>query len=234
MTNNVIEHRGIPLDLSESDVWSVLGTPDKSHPGLVDEVTELTVLAKQLVTPSGITKKLEVLNVGRGVVEFAGGLSIDGKFMAHLFEGATTAVFLVVTIGPALESKVEELMASGNNVEGVVLDAAGSAAAMNLLANLLKYIYEDASQNGLQVGSCCTPGQSFWNISGQGDIFDAVPADLIGVRLLESKFMIPRKSQSSVLPLGLNLKVAADPKESYCRYCPATNCSIRKEAHILI
>ena len=61
-----------------------------------------------------------------------------------------------------------------------------------------------------------------------------LPAERIGVRLLESCFMVPQKAQSGVIPLGPELKVHSDPDESYCRYCQATRCPMRMEPFIQV
>ncbi len=234
MNHDVIEIDDIPFDVAESDVWSMLGTPGRPHPGLTGEVAEYTALARELSAPRGLIRYLDVGAAGRGQVSFIDGPTIDGKFIAHLFEGADSAAFLLVTIGPALESRVAQMMSEGDNVEAIVLDAAGSAAAMSLLTHLLQHVYEDAEKHGLNVGTCCTPGQSFWDMEGQGDIFGTLPGHRLGVELLESKFMRPQKSQTAMLPLGRNLKVHGDPSESYCRYCPATNCPVRKEQQVAL
>jgi cobalamin-dependent methionine synthase I len=138
-------------------------------------------------------------------------------------------MFLVVTIGIGLEARVSELFAEGKTVEAFVLDAVGSAAAMNGFTQVLTRILEETKSRGWYAGTCLRPGQNYWDITGQETIFQMVPAEKIGVELLESSFMKPQKSQSGVVPLGPNLKVHGDPTESYCRYCQATRCPMRRE-----
>ena len=234
MITDAIEIDDIPFDVTDDDVWSMLGTPGRPHPGLVDEVAKYSALARELAEPRALVRYLDVLEGGRRAVSFVDGPTIEGKFLAHLFEGASSSAFMLVTIGPALETRVAEMMSQGDNVEAIVLDAAGSAAAMSLLTHVLQHVYEDADKQGLNVGTCCTPGQSFWDMEGQGDIFDALQGHRLGIELLESKFMRPQKSQSAMLPLGTALKVHGDPSESYCRYCPATNCPVRKEPQVAL
>jgi hypothetical protein len=172
--------------------------------------------------------------VGPRSVSFDDGPSLEGKFLAHLFAGAREALFLVVTIGPLLESRVSRLLAEGNVTEAFVLDAVGSAAAMNLLTQVLGEVDEEATARGWDAGVCLSPGQTYWDVTGQQSIFQTAQAEKIGVELLESSFLKPRKSQSAVVPLGPDLAVRADVDHSYCRYCPATRCPLRREPQVAV
>ena len=58
------------------------------------------------------------------------------------------------------------------------------------------------------------PGNEYWDLEGQRAIFDALPADRIGVRLLESLQMDPQKSQSALVPFGEALRILDDPGRS--------------------
>ena len=75
--------------------------------------------------------------VGRKTVSLDGGPTLEGAFMSHLFEGAKEAVFLIVTVGEALEAKVSELFAEGESVDAIVLDAVGSASVMGVFSQAL-------------------------------------------------------------------------------------------------
>ena len=232
MTIEIVEIQDIPLELEEWDVLTCLGARDGVAPALADEVAEAIALGQDLWSPRGICARSTVEEVGRTKVSIGEGPSMEGKFLAHLFSGAREATFLVVTIGIGLEARVSELFAEGNTVEAFVLDAVGSVAAMNAFTRVLTRVLEETKARGWDAGTCLRPDQSYWDITGQETIFQMVPAEKIGVRLLESSFMKPQKSQSGVVPLGPNLKVHGDPNESYCRYCQATRCPMRREPQV--
>jgi hypothetical protein len=222
------EIRDLPLDLEEEDVWSAMGTPGREYPALASEVAQGIALARRLCRPKGLYRRLAVDNVRRNGVRFTDGTEVEGKFVAHLFNGAEEAVFILMTIGPSLERQVSQMFTEGDTVEAVVLDAVGSAAAMNLLTHVLRDIGEEMKDRGWHAGTCLSPGQAFWDVTGQETIFRVLSGDSIGVELLESSFLKPQKSQSAVVPMGPHLAVHGDGASS-CRYCPATKCTLRRE-----
>ncbi len=229
MSVEVKEFRDLSVELDEWEVWSCLGGRDRIVLALANEVAQAVAEGGELWSPRGLSVSLAVEEVGRSSISFESGPALEGKFLSHLFTGAQQADFLVVTIGPDLESRVTELFTEGKSVEAIVLDAVGSAAIMNLFTQILATILEDNRARGWDTGTCLRPGQAYWDITGQSTIFQMVPAERIGVQLLESSFMTPQKSHSGVVPLGPDLRVHGDPNESYCRYCQATRCPMRRE-----
>ncbi len=220
----------LPLELDRREVWASLGSRDRTIPSLEDEVSRQIERGYELCEPRGIFARVEVARIGRGCVSFVGGHELEGKFLAHCFEGAGEAIFLVATIGPALETRVARLFADGDDIAAMVLDAVGTASIFSVFSRMTGQLCGQASDSGRQAGMVLGPGQSYWDITGQRTIFRVVPATRIGVELTDSCFMVPQKSQSGVIPMGAQLKVRNDPSVSYCRYCPAQRCPMRLEA----
>jgi hypothetical protein len=233
MAGDVIEIQAIPLSVTEEDVFRCLGSPGRILPDLVDDVAQAIAAGRELLSPRALYRHLAVERVGSDGVSFAEGISLEGKFLAHLFEGAEEAVFLVVTIGAALEARVSRQFEEGSSIEAFILDAVGSASAMGLLTRVASGICQQAKDRGWKTGSCLSPGQSYWDVTGHQSIFQVLPTERIGLELLESAFMRPQKSQSAVVPLGPGLKVSGDPGDSSCRYCAATTCPMRREPQLL-
>lgn len=230
--DNGTEIWSLPLILDEAEVWVHLGSRDGPFPALADEVAAGMALAKELCSPRVISRRLAVERVGSKGVSFSDGPSLEGKFLSHLFEGAYEASFLVLTIGPALEERASQILAEGDSIGAIILDAVGSAAAMGLLTQVFNDISKEAAARGWQTGACLSPGLSYWDVTGQATIFQTLSADRIGVQLLESSFLKPQKSHTAVVPLGPEMKVHGDISESFCRYCPATNCLLRREPQV--
>jgi hypothetical protein len=233
MINGTAEVREIPLELEPRDVWAILGNPDRVLPSLSPDIDQSIALARELCEPRGLYRRLTIDEVGRKGITFEDGPPLEGKFLAHCFEGAEEAIFVLLTIGPALEKRVSQMFADGDTVEAFILDAVGSASAMNLLTTVLGEISEESKDRGSNVGTCLSPGQSYWDVTGQDHMLEVLPGEMLGVELLESSFLRPQKSQSALVPIGPNLKVLSDPADSFCRYCPATNCPVRKEPQIV-
>lgn len=174
---------------------------------------------------------LNVESAARGKVHFESGFIAEGKRLPHIFEGAEGAVFLIATAGPGVEDEVTRLFADGDDIEGVVLDAGGSAVAMNAAEQIQAQLMWELEQAGYKVGPPVTPGTEPWDIEGQTMLFDVLSGDEIGVTLLDSLLMTPQKTQSRMIPFGRNLRLVNDPNEAPCRTCRASRCPMRIEEY---
>jgi hypothetical protein len=151
--------------------------------------------------------------------------------LPHIFDGATGGVFLLATAGPGTEQRTVELLANDDPVQAFIMDAAGSAAAMNLFGQVVQLLMETLHGAGLRAGPCVKPGTDAWSIEGQRAVFNAIPGPHAGVRLLDSLLMSPQKSQSGLIPFGESLRVVHSPGASPCRTCSAPRCPMRVEAY---
>lgn len=230
MPGDVIVIQNSFVDLGRDAVWRCLGANNGAIPSLEGEVGSMIALGRELVRPAAIYRSLPVAGVERSRVLLDGGAALDGAFVSHCFQGAREAVAVVVTIGDALEKKVAELFGQDMGVEAFVLDAVGTAIAFSIFDDAAERVFRETTARGWQTGFCLRPGDSYWDITGQRAVFETVPAERIGVRLLDECAMRPQKSLSAVIPLGPDLKIHGDPDKSYCRYCKAVRCPMRTEA----
>jgi len=114
-----------------------------------------------------------------------------------IFQGAAKVALCVCTIGPRLEQWVKKLMADGEMMRSLILDAFGSEAVEMVAAQADALLAEKARKMGLWPSKRFSPGYKKWKLDEQRFIFDILPAQDIGVRLhQESWMMTPRKSVS--------------------------------------
>lgn len=219
------------VELSPDDIWRCLGPAGGARAGLEAEVAEAALEAARLSAPRAAARSLGVVDKARAAVRFEGGVEITGRMLPHLFEGAQGGVFLLATAGPGIEGRVTELFGEGDAVRAIVLDAAGSAAAMSVFSELVERVNTALHGAGLRAGPCARPGTDAWPIEGQRALFSALPAVRTGVELLDSLLMRPQKSQSGVVPFGRELRVVHDPGASPCRSCTARRCPMRVEQY---
>lgn len=221
----------LTVRLTPEEVWRCLGPAGSAKESLAGDVADATAEASALCAPVAAARSLPVTGVGRGKVTFGAGLEATGRMLPHIFDGATGGVFLLATAGPGTERRTGELFELGDPVRAIIMDAAGSAAAMNIFSQLVERVVEALRAAGLRAGPCAKPGTDAWSIEGQRAVFKAVPAEMAGVRLLDSLLMSPQKSQSGLIPFGESLRVVYDPGASPCRTCSAPRCPMRVEAH---
>jgi len=220
------------VELDPEEVWRCLGPAGNARESLNGDVLEATKFAASASKPRGISRVLNVESAARGKVVFESGHIMEGKRLPHIFEGAEGAIFLIATAGAGVESEVAAMMERGDHIEGVVLDAGGSAVAINAAEQMQAQLMWEVEQAGYKVGPTITPGTEPWDIEGQTMMFDVLVADEIDVTLLESRLMFPQKTQSKVIPFGRELKFVNNPDEAPCRTCRAQRCPMRMEEYV--
>ncbi len=167
-------------------------------------------LGRELVAPQGVYRILEPPEIER----------------LGPLKGETRAGLGICTIGPALEEKVRELMSTGQEPEGYILDAVGSVAAEASADAVNAKICHWAEAHGLRATPRFSPGYGDWSLEEQRQIFDLLPAAEIGMSLNPSCMMIPRKSVS----FAVRFTEAGEepPSENRCERCGLKNCPFRK------
>ncbi len=219
------------VSLDPEEVWRCLGPAGSARESLQAEVIRSADEAESLSMPRAISGALLVETARRGTVSFTDGSAVQGKRLPHVFEGADGAIFLIATAGPGVEARANEYFGQGEHVSGIVLDAAGTAIAINALEQTLAQLTWELKQREIKVGPAIAPGTETWSMEGQRSMFDVLPARDIGVTLLDSLMMHPQKSQSSIIPFGRELHLVNDPNEAPCRTCRAQRCPMRIEEY---
>jgi hypothetical protein len=229
-TVNRVHNPAVELDPEE--IWRCLGPSGGARENLNDDVLHATEFAATASNPRGISRVLNVESAARGKVHFESGYVAEGKRLPHLFEGAEGAIFLIATAGPGAESESARMMEKGDYIEGIVLDAGGSAVAMNVAEQITAQLTWEVEQAGYKVGPVITPGTEVWDLEGQTTMFDVLIADEIDVVLRDSMLMTPQKTQSKLIPFGRNLRIVNNPDEAPCRTCRAKRCPMRVEEYV--
>ncbi|MCL5027098.1 MAG: hypothetical protein M1531_11510 [Chloroflexi bacterium] len=222
---------GFPVNIELTEVWRWLGSHGrKGDPRLAGEVEEAVALAGELIEPKAAYSRLRVRAVDPSGVLLENGERLNGSagpYLAEQFRGAEELVVVVVTIGPRLEGRVQDLFGEKRPLEAVILDATGSAASSAASRYVNGLLCEEAGNDGLRAGRIVRPGSSHWDILGQRTLFAMLPTEEIGVSLTTSCLILPRKSGSGVVPLGRHLAAEHEPSEASCRHCPNTRCIAR-------
>jgi hypothetical protein len=135
----------------------------------------------------------------------------------------------LVSAGDGIERRASELMEAGDSVGALILDAAGSAAAEEA-ADRLGAIIAGGSGGEADAStlSCrISPGYGRWDLSSQPALFRRLPHEELGVSLMPSMLMLPRKSVSFAMWLGADARPLAGL--SGCAHCELASCRYRKE-----
>jgi hypothetical protein len=154
-------------------------------------------------------------------------LSLGPK--ADLLAPAKRVLVSVLTIGPTLEARVQELQASRETLIAYLLDSAGVVALGEVGEAIRCLAEETAAGLGWGVGPALSPGSLVgWPLQGQRPLCRLLPLEQIGVRLNAHCVLEPHKSVSVLI--GLGPEYESGHVGSVCKFCALKDtCWRRKE-----
>ncbi len=213
------------------------GGAQNAGPVILEPQIEREELWHFLGYPAGREPPERVAALARGVLDDARALTAARGAFVHLpvtrasevgleSVDAEALVIGLVTAGGAIEGRARELLDAGEMTRGLIMDAAGSAAAEEA-ADLLGVQIVGASLDGAGAASCrLSPGYGRWPLSVQPALFALLPHEQVGVRLLPSLMMVPRKSISFAMWLGADGPIGSGL--SGCSRCTLEHCRYRR------
>lgn len=162
----------------------------------------MAVLAESLVEPQGRLLRTPVRRVGsEDTVLLGGGIRFHSRSLLRLLQGSTEAFLFLLTLGPRLETRAQELMAEEQFLEGLLLDTAGWVAVDALAKTLRAQLSVEAKAEGMRLTHRMAPGYSDWRLEEQRLLFSAFGEEALPIQLTEACVMLPRKSISGIYGL---------------------------------
>ncbi len=159
-------------------------------------------LAETLVEPQARLLRVPVRRVEpEGAVLLADPIRFQSRALARLLRGATEAILFLLTLGPKLETRAQELMGEEQFLEALLLDTAGWVAVDALAKALRGRLLAEARAQGLRLTHRMAPGYADWRLEEQRILFSAFEEDALPIQLTEACVMLPRKSISGVYGL---------------------------------
>jgi len=194
--------KDLPFSLSADTLARSLGEHG-SEPAFLEPVTRVVEMVEDLASPAAAYEVLPVQEVGDSYAVVSQDTRLNLGPHADLLAPAREAFVFLVTLGPAVEERVEQLLKGGDTLEGYLLD---SAAIMTLgLAsdNLKQMIEARATELGWGVGRRLAPGSLVgWPLRDQDNLVSLLPIQEIGVSITKSHVLVPHKSATGLVGIG--------------------------------
>ncbi|MBA7639225.1 hypothetical protein ES703_46883 [subsurface metagenome] len=198
------------------------GTDCKLPSRFASLINEYVENAYYLIEPSYSCVIRDIKLVQGSSVFIDGSIAFQSQVIAQLLEQCHKAAVFLVTIGNHLEEMAHRLAEDGLILQATVLDAIGSVAVESVANFVHDRVREVANDRGLVISPRFSPGYCDWDIGQQKMVFWAVNGDSIGIRLTEGQLMIPRKSISGVIGIGLS-------NSNVEHYYPCKTCDRRHD-----
>ena len=211
--------QGFELSLVADDVLRAQGGEPamirSRSPFLVEVAERALAEGVPLLRPAVLYRQLPVKSLTHERLALAGGGVLSGPLIGQHLASVSQVVVIVCTVGQELEKRASEVMAPAPQY-GPALDGLGSAAVEALAAATCYYFETYAESKGLKTTIPLGPGMVGCQVyEGQHQILSLLNPEEIGVKLMPSGMMFPRKSLSLVIGLGADVSDGG----STCDYC---------------
>ena len=217
-----------PVD--EGEVLRYLGypagwTPNERIEGLL---TRWVAEAQQSANPRAAYVVLPVLANGprRLCVQTAGGeVEFEGAIGQFLGVSRLLVAF-IATAGPDVEALASRLMADGDELPAMIVNAVGAERAEAAEAAVIERVREQVRPIGFAPTLPYSPGYCGMALTEQRKLFGLFDGATAGVDLTPECLMRPIKSVSGLVGLAPAEEVEADG--SPCDRCELRNCNMRR------
>ncbi|MCK4863313.1 MAG: hypothetical protein KAS25_03405 [Dehalococcoidales bacterium] len=216
------------IDIDKQRILTRIGYSDDYEPSarissLVDDYIENY---HDLIAPSYSYRIRNIESVDGNRVDIGNSIVLKSKKLARLLERCEMVAVFALTIGNYLEDLVTYLADNGLVLQATVLDAIGSGTVEKLAIQVEGKLRINAGMEGLITSWRFSPGYCDWEVSQQELVFRALDGDAPGIRLTDSMLMIPRKSVSGIIGIGL----PGNDIENYnpCNTCLKKDCPGRR------
>ncbi|WP_242826069.1 Vitamin B12 dependent methionine synthase activation subunit [Desulfurispora thermophila] len=214
-----MDYYKLNVQISEDDVsrtgWGPgAGLSNANSRSLLNEILQE---ALELARAEAVCRVVPVLGISDSKIFLAGGQALTSKLLVRLACTAQSLFLAVCTLGREIDRRVEEYSRAGLTAHAYFLDIAGTCIIEAAGRQLVSMIKEQLASSGLQITIPLGPGHSYWeSLQDQQIIYDLVNPTRIGVSILESGVMLPKKSVSMVMGIGHQLPPSA---ANHCHYC---------------
>ena len=224
----------ITITLDARDVVLELHRGKRAPETLVEETRKVIEDARDLIHPRAVYEWVGVQGVNAENVLFDAGEEAFGASLAlgphsDLMKEAQLALVSAVTIGNALNDRIDELNREGRMLDAYLLDSVG-VVALGEVGKAIRLLAEkEAESRGWGVSGALAPGSlKGWPVEGQDELCALIPIEQIHVHLNESGVLIPFKSASGLIGAGPGYP--SRKVGSVCRYCSiAKTCWRRRK-----
>lgn len=224
----------VPIALTAEEIIASPGSgPIK--PSLLRHAERAIALGQELWQPRALYDWFDVDTVDGELVALSSSNGAGAELhigpKADLLAPARRVLVSVVTIGPALEQRVQELQASGDAMTAYMLDSAG-VVALGAVGEALRCLVEDtAAELGWGVSLSLSPGSLVgWALRDQRALCSLLPLDEIGVHLTRRCVLEPHKSASGLVGLGPDYDSTS--VGSACKFCALQKTCWRRREEV--
>lgn len=229
MNSQVAEMNNVFID--QNEVLRYLGyRQQKLEDGLKDLIAESIEETKSLIQPRVVYKFFDLQRETARLLIAGTNVILLGQGIANHLEEAKTCVLLAITLGMAIDRKINYYK-KVNLTKALILDACASTAVEQVANALCAEIEAQLKLENQHLTTRFSPGYDDFPLAIQGHLLALLNAQrTIGLTVTEHNIMLPRKS---ITALAGVIELNQPKKKRSCINCSRfTDCQFRKERSV--
>jgi len=167
-------------------------------------------------------------SVDRNTVYLEGNLSLKSRNLSKTLRSCDEAVCFIATIGDRIEGVMKRCMGSRRYSDAYIVDAMASVAIENVVDQFQEGMAAQYRAQGKAVTLRFSPGYCDWNLRDQKKVFSLFDPDQVDVELLDSCFLLPRKSIVGIFGICTATHGSSNCSYNPCTECPKLDCETRR------
>ena len=207
------------IDIEKQQVLNRIGYDDEDEPSnRIDSlVNDYIENYHDLIASSYSYSFHNIEWVKDNRISLGNSVILKSAVLCKLLSRCEKVAVFALTIGSYLEDLVAHLAEERLVLQATVLDAIGSGTAEKLAKEVEEKIKKISNAGNLVTSRRFSPGYCDWKVDQQEMLFRALNGDTGGVKLTDSFLMMPQKSVSGIIGIGL-------PGRDIENYNPCVTC----------
>ena len=152
-------------------------------------------------------------------------LVLQGRSITRHLSKSYSVGVLAVTVGDEIEKASDAHFKKGEYLQGLLLDAAATAATEQLADQVDNLIQKESLKLGQKTIWRFSPGYGDWPVIQQKPFCTLIGTEEIGISVTDHSMLFPRKSVSAIIGIS---QCAKKPAPVKCRNCTLQTCPFRQ------
>ncbi|MBW1996741.1 MAG: hypothetical protein JRJ29_02120 [Deltaproteobacteria bacterium] len=216
--------------IKERELARFLGARDDFNfsSSTTSKIERWSNVLKTFINPWVRYRMIRIESVDRNSVCLEGKLNLKSCNLSKTLRICEETVCFAATIGDRIEKVIKRCMSKNRYSDAYILDAMGSVAIENVVEQFHQRMALHYNKLGKAVTLRFSPGYCDWPVTDQKKIFSLFDSDQIGIELLDSCFIVPRKSILGIFGVYASNNGISNFSYNPCSECPKLDCKTRR------
>lgn len=226
MENKTFHYSFSELAVTRQDMFNIAPEQSRGFEEFPDALERVFSVADQLIQAKGGYHIFPVDACDSDSINVNGLRLETGKIISIPFQKADYVAIFACTAGPGVQEACSDFSTRGESVMAYIMDTVGTVVVEKAMDRIADELSKEAAGLGWGTTNRYSPGYCGWHVREQQKIWSLLPTNFCGINLNASSLMMPVKSISGLMGLGINAV-----KTPYaCSGCTLSSCSYRKRA----